>query len=193
MRYLLSALLAVTIIGCGSPPSESDTTYYYNLDSLINSQQQALLTTEAKLHKLGRIGNDSSVNVIAPDSLTWVDELGVFREIDINQPVLQGLYQVANRNDDKSNLKIREFIAAEGEDLKVTYLRLYYLNDLSQVRKLEAEYHEDNPIYNSGRVLEMEFEDIKGTPMLSAYAITGSQKMMLQDLTTFSIQAEVKY
>lgn len=194
MKNILAVILIGTAFGCQNiKPVDDNISYYYNLDSLINEQQMALQTIKPMLNKRARITNDSSQNSFTPDSLSWSNELNIFKEANINIPVLQGLYQSEVRDDDRSNLKIKEFTPVEDQNLKVSFLRIYYLDNIQNIRKLEAKYVEDNPIYHSGKDLRMVFEDINGKPMLSKYTIHGSQKMILQDTVSFEIEGMVRY
>lgn len=193
MRKIAILLFAVVIISCKDVKPTATLSKYYDLDSLIVNQQKALLGMQATVVKQARIAQDSSASEFVPDSLSWSNELDVFKKASLNSPTLLGLYESTIRQDDKSNLQIKEYSPIPGEELEVSYLRIYYLNDISNIRKLEAEYNEDNPLYQSGRKLKMEFEDIKGEAMLSKYSVEGSQKMILQDLMTFNIEGTIQY
>ena len=194
LKYSLVVLSIILIcFGCERVGTEGEKVYYYNLDSLMQSQQSALLQRKCQLFKTVQMASDSSKDQSTPDSLKWANELSVFNEASINRPILQGLYQSIQRNDDQSNLTIKEFTPIDPTDIKVRYLRIYYLEEESNVRKIEAEYIEENPIYTSNRQLNMTFEDIQGHAMLSEYSIAGMQKMILQDSVSFLVQGKIEY
>ncbi|MEL7005511.1 MAG: hypothetical protein AAFN93_22680 [Bacteroidota bacterium] len=194
MKNILVVGLMLALFGCEKiTPVDKNITYYYNLDSLITQQQSLLTKAKATVDKKARISGDSSETSFEPDSLEWADELNVFREATINMPVLKGLYKTETKEDDKSNLKIKEFSPIDNQELEVSYLRIYYLDNIENIRKLEAEYIEDNPIYHSERTFIMMFDDINNQPVLSGYYIKGDQKMILQDTMSFEIQGVVSH
>jgi hypothetical protein len=93
--------------------------------------------------------------------------------------------------DSKSNLLIKSYEAPANSP--VPYLRLYYQDSPTRLKKLEALYKETNSLYGSQRKLEMYFDDTTGKPYLKGYLIEGNQKMMLSDSVHYAIRSEVVF
>ncbi|MTI23133.1 hypothetical protein E1176_19040 [Fulvivirga sp. RKSG066] len=186
--------LVLVVLGCSenSKPSKN-TVYYFDIDSLLQKQHELLLTSEAKINKHAFVDGDTSTTTYLPDSANWKDELAFFKKMNINKPVLKDVYNTSVVDDTQSNLKIKQFIP-EGEDtddLEVQYLKLYYLEDLNGLKKIEAHYKEDNPIYKSSRYFTMYFDDITGKTALKKFVVKGGQKMILKDSVVFEVSGEV--
>jgi hypothetical protein len=58
---------------------------------------------------------------------------------------------------------------------------------------LEALIKDVNPLYNSERLIQMSFDQIDGTSILSSYFIQGGQRMKLRDTVEFDLTAKVRY
>ena len=170
----------------------SDTKFYYPIDSLINAQVVYLVESNAKLSKRAAIdGKEESVSFIPKDSSAWVHELDVFAELnDINKPTNVGQYRTERGVKDlTSNLLI--YTIKSTEKLPVSYINVYYLNTLSDIRKIEAHFDQESDLLKSSRDLLMEFQNINNKIVLTSYSIQGGQKMLLGDSVTFSVHGMV--
>lgn len=192
MKYLKILILSALVVGCSSDGKKKSVSYYYNLDSLLKSQKKLLFASKARLEKTAFVDNDSANNSYEPDTAQWNDELTFFDKMDINKPVLQGAYQSSITNDTKSNLTIRQFIPSKPKSVEVQYLKLYYLNDISNLKKIEALYTEDNPIYKSTRHFTLSFDEVGNELMLRSFKVSGGQKMLLKDTVQFEVLGKIK-
>ncbi|MEM9297362.1 MAG: hypothetical protein AAGA64_03160 [Bacteroidota bacterium] len=165
---------------------------YFDVTGLIHEQFQLLELKRATLSKVAIFGSDTAKADIVPDSSQWKNELRIFERIDINKPQWRGQYQIEDTEDRFSNLTIRTFTTTNDE-AEVKYLRLYFLDHVADLRKIEARWQENNPIYKSQRDLTLHFEDINDSIILNGYEIKGIQKMTLQDEVSFSINAGINH
>ncbi len=179
------------LLGC-SGQQRDRVVMYYDVDSLISAQQNLLTIRGARLIKQARIDSDSSEKDFVPDSLQWVNELSIFKKTDINKAMLRGLYTSSVADDTNSNLTIRT-LATDSREAEVKYLKLYYLNEIKNLRKMEALWVEQNPIYISSRKLSLTFEDISEKLLLKGYKIDGTQKMILQDTVRFEVVGKLDF
>ena len=163
----------------------------YNVDSLIKTQTGYLISHKAAVHKKAVLNGVEKVTMATPKNAeAWNEELAIFFELDVvNKPIHRGVYSIGNHADPKSNLSVKSFTTTE--DLPVKYLKIYYHDSLDQLRKIEAQYDEENALYSSKRFLTMEFENIYGKTMLTAYSIAGGQKMFLDDSVRYTIDSSI--
>ncbi|UII28152.1 hypothetical protein LVD15_06935 [Fulvivirga maritima] len=169
---------------------EKEISYYYNIDSLMTAQKNLLIARGAVIHKSAIVAGDTATSTIEPDSAVWDKEFKIFENININKPTLRGVYTQKDYQDSKSNLKIRSY-STNNEDVEIKYLKIYYLDDISNIKKVEAKYEEDNPVYHSARLLRFTFDDIKKEPVLTHYQIIGDQKTILRDPVKIKINSKV--
>ncbi|MDX1627972.1 MAG: hypothetical protein R3345_04690 [Fulvivirga sp.] len=190
-KYLFLALI-LTAWGCEKvKQSERQAVYYYNIDSLLTAQRNLLIAKSAHLDKWAFVDQDTTRNTLKPDS-TWKDELAFFKKMDINKPVLEGVYEVNTVEDANSNLKVRSYAAPKGREVEVNFLKVYYLNDINKLKRIEALYTENNPIYTSSRYFTLKFDDVKGETLLQQFSVKGGQKMIFKDSISFEVKGTVK-
>jgi hypothetical protein len=185
-EVLFLVIAAFSVASCSK--NEDLGSYYYPVDSLVTSQINYLSNARAVLNKHGEIDGIKEDTTFTPgDSAAWARELDVFTLLnDINKPVNQGSYQVEDALDDpRSNLTIKSMTSLA--DLPITYLKIYYQEDLSRIRKLEAVYRDENSLMKGSRMLTMEFQEINNKNVLTSYSIEGSQKMFLGKSVEFQI------
>lgn len=191
MKYLYIPFLLFLLASCNMK-SEKKLSVYFDTDSLMHAQKDLLLEKKATIDKWATLEGNTSRGTVVPDSAkAWENEFQIFEKININKPGLKGVYTIREYDDDRSNLKIREY-STKKKNVDVPFLRLYYLDTPANLRKIEAQYRENNPVYKSKRHLEMIFDDFTGVALLHKYIITGTQKMVLKDSVKFEIKAEVK-
>lgn len=183
------SLVLLIIIACSSCNTKhSNTKYYYAMDSVLNAQIQYLAQSGATLTKKASIdGKEEQTTFVPKDTDYWRYEFDVFAELnDINKPANVGKYRIVpDVKDTNSNLLI--YTVESTEPLPIAFLKVYYLNTLTNIRKIEGLYHEESSLLRSTRQLSMEFHDINNKIVLTSYSITGGQKMLLGDSVQFSV------
>lgn len=160
----------------------------YAIDSLLTAQIHYLSEKKATLTKVTLLGDkEDKVSLTPKDLAAWKNELEIFAMIDmINKPTNKVYYQADDLADIRSNLNVKSF--STKEDLPIKYLRVYYHDDISKLRKLEAEFNELNSLYKSARTLMMEFQQMGNNVVLTSYEIEGGQKMFLGDSVQYNIK-----
>jgi len=190
-RLFQVPIVLITLIFLSCSTEEQRTAGLYNVDSLFKTQIDYLVGHEAVISKKAVLNGVEKITTINPkDSLAWNEELAIFFELDVvNKPIHKGIYNIEEYADNKSNLSVKSFSTTE--DLPVRFLKVYYQNSLSQLRKIEAQYNEANSLYSSKRFLTMEFENVYNKTILTSYSITGGQKMFLDDSVQYNIDANI--
>ncbi|MBL6446126.1 hypothetical protein JMN32_07395 [Fulvivirga sp. 29W222] len=191
MKNLLILMLLFCLASCQTKPDRT-VSIYFDTDSLMQRQKQLLYKGNAQISKWARVNDKTSEGTIKPDSVdAWDREFQMLEKININKSALQGYYEEKEYNDPYSNLKVKEY-AGLSDDLEVPYLKLYYLDTPDNIRIIEAEYVENNPVYHSKRNLKFVFNDFTGSSLLHKYSVKGIQKMIFKDSVNFEIKAEIK-
>jgi hypothetical protein len=186
----------VLAVACTTKPA-SKASRYYAVDSLLTVQVRHLTQSAASLTKTAVVGAQSETKTYTPKfdtaSTAWKHELDAFFQLhDINKPSNAGKYTVVtNEQDRTSNLLVYSLTTTE--DVPVAYYKVYYLNTLSNIRKIEAFYAEESVLLNSARKLTLEFQDIHNKIVLTSYSIVGGQKMLLADSVTFSVNGSITF
>lgn len=197
---LLLPCLSLFFILPSCETKKSVTHTYYPIDSLIQSQIELLVESKAHLTKKAEINGAEEMSTAIPkDSAAWAHELDIFAQINsINNPVNAGNYKVqTGLRDSTSNLSIH-LITTNDEsvaknELPVVYAKIFYLNALSKIRRVEALYQEENSLLKGTRLLILEFQEINNKTALVSYSIEGSQQMFLGDAVQFVVRGTIAY
>lgn len=171
---------------------KSDTKLYYSLDSLLKDQVEYLTESKAALSKTASIDGKEETKAFVPkDTSAWKYEFDVFAQLnDINKPANTGKYHTERAVKDlNSNLLI--YSIESTEKLPVSFLKVYYLETLSNIRKIEGLYREESSLLTSSRHLSMEFQNINNKIVLTSYSMQGGQKMLLGDSVQFSVHGTI--
>ena len=179
-------------LAMGCRPVEKTGEKYYNLDSLFQAQSQLLISEKAKLRKSATLDEKNDTAYFAPDSLGWINELSTLSTLAlINKPIYMGLYSVKDERDSKSNLQVLSYSVNEGKEVPVPFVRIYYLGSLSNVKRIEGVYKEENELYTGSQALSIELQDVYNKTVMTSYIINGHQKMILADSVDFEIEGQI--
>ncbi len=190
--FLIIFYVGVAIILSSCYTKENKQSLYYPMDSLINAQVEHLTKSKALLIKKAEIDGVEETSSFTPkDSTAWANELDIFAELNvINNRGNARNYSIENEiRDSNSNLSIRSFTGKE--TLPVVYLKMFYLEALSRIRRIEALYQEENSLLKGSRLLTLEFQEVNNKIVLTSYSIEGSQKLFLGEWVKFSIKGTI--
>jgi hypothetical protein len=193
MRNLQVVLVLLIVLGqltsCKKSTGQADTYF----DSLVVAQVNYLSSVSPSLTKVANLDGKKDQSTFTPDSTSWKNELDVFRQLALfERPAYRDAYHLQDgMNDEKSNLLIRHYTA--NREIPIPDIKFYYYKELKNLKKIEATYQQGNALYTTTRKLILEFEEVKGNPILIGYGIDGSQKMILSDSVKFSIQSRINY
>ncbi|MEO1055099.1 MAG: hypothetical protein AAFX87_30975 [Bacteroidota bacterium] len=197
MRFFTSLLFLVVL--CLSASCENairDTAkrdFYFDLQSVVDEQIALLSKANPQISKIAKIGDEEEISELTPDQSGWEKEFEIFKAANINKPSLSDVYEVTTENDASSNLQILIHKPKEGMDPEVKELKVFYLNDIENLHKIEVVYKKNNQLFESERTLSIEFEEIANQFMIKRYSIDGGQDMILTEAKEFSVQVEVNY
>jgi hypothetical protein len=190
LRHSILVCPCFLIFSCNRKAEDKAT--FYPIDSLVNHQIRYLAAAKATIRKTATVGDRKDEKTYTPaDTTAWLKELGVFLELDaINKPINQHAYLVDDGlTDIRSNLSVKAFTAKES--LPVKYLRIYYHQSTDNLRRLEAEFNEENSLYKNSRHLLLEFQEVHNKIVLTSYSIEGGQKMYLDDSVRYAVKGSI--
>ena len=122
---VLIGLLVLILFGSCQQNSERTDSYF---DSLVAAQVAHLSKVKASLVKKATLDGKEDQSSFIPDSITWENELGIFRQLSIfERPAYRNAYRVEDgMKDGRSNLIIRRYQTTQ--KIPVPELRFYYFS-----------------------------------------------------------------
>lgn len=189
IRIFLLTAVVVAMTSC-SEKKVIGTKVFYDIDSLVSLQIANLKNSHYELSKFVEIDGKQETVRYVPDSTQWATELDIFRQLDdINKASFRDAYVMSDSRDSNSNLTIREIRAQRPTPVSV--VRFYFLQNPSDLRKIEAVWNEENALYKDTRRLTMEFEPSNRVHLVHRYRVEGFQKMVMDDSVRFVIAGEI--
>jgi hypothetical protein len=183
--------LLLLIVFCACRNNKPETKNYF--DSLVSGNINYLVRQKALLRKHSVIGQKQDTITFEPDSTKWSNELDVFRQLSAFQrPAYRDDYVLTDgTKDSQSNLHVREFRASK--PIPIPFIRFYYYQHLKNLKRIEAQYKENNTLYSTTRNLIMEFDERESKSILSHYTVDGLQQMILSDSVNYHIAGTVSF
>ena len=189
---LIGIVLSFVLLSCSGVSDENEVKTYIDIKGLMKQQLLLLDSLNKSIIKTADINGSTETSVINPDSAGWGKELQIFMEADINKPVLKDQYTVEQGlNDSLSNLLITRILSKDPADTKVDRIDLYYVGTGDDLRKLTINISEKSALFNSEKILQMEFSEMSDGIVLSNYSVRGMQKISMQDSIKYEYKAEV--
>lgn len=184
--------VVLLLAACSQQKATQQTKKFTDIEALIIAQESLLAKGRYELVKYVEINGHRDTTMVKPDPAGWKTELNIFTQLDlINKPTYRDSYDTTTVKDDVSNLTINKLVAKSA--VPVPSINFFYLKNKSDIRKITAEFVEDNALYLNRRSMFLEFELLHDTLVLRHYKFTGLQRMALSDTVSFSIEGEVRF
>lgn len=194
-KLLASVGMVFLLVSCEQAElKESEVTeisQYFDVEGLLAANAEELLQREVKLSKVASFGGEVEKTTIWLDSAAVIRELDVFRDADINKPEFADSYrkEVTQEN----GIEVVSYLAEDKEELNVNYLRVFMDAETEEVERLEALFSNKNILYNSTRLLKVEFGKVGAAQLPHSYTIEGVQKMIFSKPANYTIKADFEY
>lgn len=178
---IASCLLFLNLFACDAPASQKKVSFYFDLENFIDQQVSLLDSLNPEVEKTIRDADSTYQKILKIKS--WAQELSIFRKADINQPILEGKYQV-KPSPDGITYKAKE------TDLKTQILQLKYHPDTKTAKKIQVKVVAQNVIFRSEKTLEIVC-DPRGK--LLKYHIKGQQNAALSADRKYDLEGRLIY
>ncbi|MBX2842488.1 MAG: hypothetical protein KTR26_12010 [Flammeovirgaceae bacterium] len=190
MNIRIFLLLLFFVAACRSErKSESGEKVYFDLAGFIDQQVAYLQENPVNATKKVDInGEYEEANIIdnkiekSGELVNWEKELALFKEADINKPVLRNSYEVVEKLEGLATIYM-----AKEEDLPVHRLFVFRENG-DEVTQITIAYLEEKNLFLNNRELKMKFEGEK----LKKITINGFQKLPTIDSLSYYIQIDFR-
>ncbi len=189
-RWTYVILALMVMVSCGGENSDVDLKYF-DVKGFTEELIAKLENVDCRVHKDFTINHNTEKEqaLIKADSTFWDQELKVFKEHDINKPVLMDAYKI-RQGQTKGGQQFQEYTLADSSDQGVKYLKIMF-DSLERISSLESLYQEQNFLYANRRYIKMDFNPRQPERPLSSYRVEGFHKLMFKDSVNYSIKANL--
>ncbi len=187
-RTFLLSVIGITLQLACSPKKEVEINQYFDVSEFIDQQLTLLIQQQPELVKTVSFGDSiESTMEQSIDSVQWKKELKIFKEHDINKPVLVNAYNVQEIVADRGkHIKYKLIDSTESGILNLEIL----FNRSEQPTTLRSTFKEDNFLYGNFREVSL---TTNAEGALESYRITGYHKLMLTDTVHYQLEAKLNY
>jgi len=157
----------------------------FDLEGLINSQVISLSANNYGIQKITRLGSKEEIVEQYPDSSGWAKELNIIKTADINKPGLRPYYDLLSS--DSSIYTIDTYILNDTGRSNTIYQKIYHSKNNNHLIRIGIKQQIDNPIYHSGRYIEVIFKGPKDDVVLiDSIIVKGYQKIIFLDTAFYN-------
>ena len=184
---LLSGLLS----GCGerpapaAPADAARAPLYFDVKGVVNAQVEQLTARRAAVTKQVSL-RGGAIETTAVPQVKWADELQLFLQADINKAALRGAYAVDSAREADGSTRHR-YRRRPGHD-NAPVEQLWVRQRQGQPLEIRARISQQNTLFAARKQLRMRFEQGR----LTAYGVTGAQKLVLFDTLRYATAATVR-
>ncbi|MCG8307769.1 MAG: hypothetical protein MI975_10305 [Cytophagales bacterium] len=164
---------------------------FYDINGLVDEQIHWLSSISPSVSKTATINGKKEQRRIRPmDSVGWAKELTIFKSADINRSILSDSYSIAESIDSNATRVVYQSkypASTEVEELVI---------ELDKNRKpvrIHARLDNSNELFNSAKIIELNFRDVEGRRLISSYHTEGWQKMISKDTASYVVRSEITY
>ena len=157
----------------------------------MDEQIHWLSSISPSVSKTATINGKKEQRRIRPmDSVGWAKELTIFKSADINRSILSDSYSIAESIDSNATRVVYQSkypASTEVEELVI---------ELDKNRKpvrIHARLDNSNELFNSAKIIELNFRDVEGRRLISSYHTEGWQKMISKDTASYVVRSEITY
>jgi hypothetical protein len=183
---LLVGFISMALSSCSQEPaSVKRDTRFFDLAAFIETQSALLDSLQPKVRKKVTIGDTVEEKIVSETN--WAKELELFNQADISKPALQTSYEV-----EEQSAQVRMYKAKANENPNVKYIKATLDSQTGQIVSLEALISRNNYLYRSEKKIWLQCRiSPQGRSQITAYRISGKQKLIFNDQVPYQIEAEI--
>lgn len=165
------------------------TSGYYNVDSLLNSHRQRIVSSAPEAEVTAVINGREATSRIRLDSARWEEIYTVLQKASIHQPALRGEYNVSHETGNTE--KLVKYTAKDSENAQVDSLFVTFSNKSNQPTYINAYLVNNNLLYSTSKHIQINLDPRKD--LISSYQVAGTWDIILKGKERFSRSTTIQW
>jgi hypothetical protein len=192
---LLILIFTITLFGCQPQPQQEAKQLWFNLPGLVDVLVLNMSAQSRPATKFFRLNSEKEAKEYeSSDSTFWATELAKLKEINLNSPQVRDIISIKRSiKDDKSNLLINEYSVAANNMTALKKLKIYYLTDTSEIRKIYAELSSNNFIEKSATKINLWLNSYNNQLLIDSLEIMVEDRTLMQSPREYTITTTTKW
>ena len=182
MKRLIFAI-SIMLLSCDSTPTSIASVGWFDLPKFSAELVEVMATrSDAVSKQFGINGKVETKNFSATDSSFWSAELAHLLETDLNSARLIGAIRLEEGlQDSGSNLLIDEYQPMEESDIEFKDLKIYYLKEHDEIRRITLELASKNIMVASSASVIIWLNRYNGELLIDSMHVFGKDDVVFQD------------
>lgn len=189
--WIFMALVVISVGSSCQHQGKERELRYFDVQQFMDGEAEKLAELHPQLVKTFYIDGEKNTQQMPVNDSLWKDEFRIFKEHDINKPVLLDAYEITSGVSESGN-PFTLYSLKDGEQSGVTFMKITYIDSVN-VKLWESQYREHNPLYSGERYVNMKLGYGKSGYQVMNYGIRGFHKLLLRDTVRYQMQATVQY
>jgi hypothetical protein len=192
---LLILIFTITLFGCQSQPKQEVKQLWFDLPGFVDELVLNMSAQSRPATKFFRLNSEKEAKEYeSSDSTFWATELAKLKEINLNSPQVRDIISIKRSiKDDKSNLLINEYSVAANNMTALKKLKIYYLTDTSEIRKIYAELSSNNFIEKSATKINLWLNSYNNQLLIDSLEIMVEDRTLMQSPREYTITTTTKW
>ena len=176
-------ILLFVLASCQVEENKVRIPLYFDVNGLVEKQMAFLQAKKAAVKKDITINSAQEAARFA--KVDWTKELSVFKEVDINAPILRDMYSMEKKENEDGHSLI--YTPREVKKKGVARLEVVMDGD-GKVKAIYSKIISENLLYSSTRQLWMNFSQAT----LHSYKIRNVQDVIFKDPVEITVSSEIE-
>ena len=185
LLLLTGWMVMLSLYSCKKNIETRSFEHKFDLVNLIDSQVVYLSANHYGVRKISSLGDKKDTVENYPDSSGWAKELNILKTVDVSKPGIRPYYKF--KSYEEASCLVESYILTDTGKLNTIYQKVFRDKTSKKLAKIVAEQIIDNPIYHSGRYIEIIFkQDDADNLVIDSLKVKGYQKMIFQDTAFYN-------
>ncbi len=185
-KLIIGLLLAM---GCAREPARQEQPRWFDLPATLSEVIDNTVAVSAAVEKMFVLNGRQEQHLYEPaDTAFWHAELSKILQIDLNGLGYREALQIRQAQPDTaSNLLYDEYRPAPGNHLPLVYVRVYYLQQPTELRRLSLRLERDNLLAGSRWQADVWLNRYNNHLLIDSARLRGADNMFWQKPRQYAV------
>lgn len=188
-RIILFGLIA--LLGCQNNDSSQVKNQFFDLSTFTKEVIANMVERNSPVRKKFILDGKAETKTIErTDSVFWANELKTLLNIDLNAPKYIGVLDIKEGQKDISSNLLIDRITSSSDKVDLVLIEIYYLDDKTEVRKLNVQTGAKNFISDANLDITAWFNRYGAELLVDSVITVGKDKVLLQNERNYESHLE---
>jgi hypothetical protein len=179
LLFYVGVIILFLLSACSRNMERQYVSDTFDLEGIIDAQVFFLSKNNIGVQKITSLGPKEDRVEHYPDSAGWAKELNIIKTANIDKPGLKPYYDLLTT--DSSIYFIDSYVLNDTGRAITLYQKIYRHKKNNIIKRIKIRQQIINPIYHSGRAIEVVFKESEENMIIDSIIVNGYQKIIFLD------------